>query len=205
MEYVECLKEATALANQLKLSEGYFLSDKTISVNLDDFKSGKKKKLLIIGLAGSGKSTIGEQLAKKMSVKWINIDVLYWRLKQKYFKNVNETKEEMSKKVREKIIEYLKSNEPMIIEGIDIIELYRDEPQYRKLILEQTFIILGLSLLRSSYRSAKRNIERGEKEGWFAIHYGMQKFNQKIQPAFELLRKDVIKKYGSSVEEYKIS
>ena len=65
------------------IQEGYLFSDKTISVNLNDFESGKKNKLIVVGVMGSGKTTIGEHLSKKYKVKWISVDSFWWRLKQK--------------------------------------------------------------------------------------------------------------------------
>jgi len=44
-----------------QIQEGYLFSDKTISVNLDDFESGKNNKLIVVGVLGSSKSTVGEK------------------------------------------------------------------------------------------------------------------------------------------------
>ena len=68
----------------LTLHEGYLLNNKTISVNLQDFISGKNKKLFIVGVMGSGKSTLGVKLAKKLKVKLYNIDFFWWKLKEKH-------------------------------------------------------------------------------------------------------------------------
>ena len=56
------------------INEGYIFSDKTISIDLDKFESGEKDKLFIMGLSGTGKSTLGEYLAKKYNVKFIDMD-----------------------------------------------------------------------------------------------------------------------------------
>jgi len=52
----------------LSIQEGYLLSDKTVSINLSRFVSKKENKLLIIGVPGSGKTSIGEYLVKKYKV-----------------------------------------------------------------------------------------------------------------------------------------
>jgi adenylate kinase family enzyme len=188
------------IITQYILNEGYVLSDKTISINLSKFQSGIKKKLLVLGVSGSGKTTLGEKLSEQFKVKWISIDSLYWRIKQRDFKNVNETKEQLVKKVHEEVISYLKSNERMVIEGIDILELYHNEPKYRNLILKQPVILLGISSLRAGIRAAKRNRER-EDEGWMS-YYWMQKFNWNIEPLLKQFRKDVIAIPGVEIKEY---
>ena len=192
---------------QYILNEGYLLSDKTVSVNLSKFQSRKNNKLLIIGTSGSGKTTLGEILSKRYKVKWISIDSLYWRMKQKYFKdndNMKGIEPELKEKVRKEVIKYLKSNERLIMEGIDLVELYIEEPKYRKLILNQSMIILGLSSLRAGIRAGIRNKKR-EDEGWMT-YYWMVKFNfKRIEPLIKRFRKDVMNIPTSDIEEYKES
>jgi ATP-dependent protease Clp ATPase subunit len=71
------------------IQEGYILSNKNISVNLKDFETGKKNKLLIVGTMGSGKTTLAEKLAKKYRVKFYCIDSLWHKLKQKYMQGAD--------------------------------------------------------------------------------------------------------------------
>ncbi|MHA1815292.1 MAG: AAA family ATPase [Candidatus Heimdallarchaeaceae archaeon] len=190
-----------------QIQEGYIISDKNISVNLADFKSGKRKKLLIFGTAGSGKTTLGEMLSKRYSIKWISIDSLWWRMKQKYFKDAKHMKgvePELKEKVREEVVKHLRSNERLIIEGIDLLELYDEEAKYRKLILNQSMIILGLSSLRAGIRAGKRNKGRiGEDEGWERI--GMIEFNfKRIEPLLKKFRKDIMKLPSADIKEIKV-
>lgn len=56
------------------IQEDYFISDKTISINLDDFISGKKNKLIIAGLSGGGKSTLCRYLAQKYNAQCFETD-----------------------------------------------------------------------------------------------------------------------------------
>ena len=190
----------------VKIQEGYLLSDKTISVNLDDFESGKKNKLLIVGVMGSGKTTIGEQLAKKMKVKWISIDSFWWILHQKYFKGLDISKKESQDKVHEKVketvVKFLKSNERLIIEGINIIEVYNEQPKHRKLILNQSMIILGLSSLMAGIRAGIRNKKGGE--GWRELYWMPRNNIQIVQAPLNRFRKDVIKMPNVDIQEYKI-
>ncbi len=77
------------------LIEGYVLSDKDLSVNLDKFEDGSMKKLLIFGPCGSGKSTTGRVLSKKYNVPFLEIDHMYWGKRYK-----NEEEAELPRKVR---------------------------------------------------------------------------------------------------------
>lgn len=204
-----CCKQETYMLEQYlaTIQEGYLLSDKTISVDLDKFESGKANKLLIIGTAGSGKSTLAEYLSKKYKTKWINIDVMWWRLRQKYFKNAPETDEterKLIKKVIEFTIQSLKSNERLIIEGVDLLNIYHEKPEYRKLIINQPIIIFGLSSLRAGIRAGMRNKKRNEeKGGHMKFMYWMVKFNiRHVEDSLQMVRKDIKKLANADIKEY---
>jgi len=192
-----------------QIQEGYLISDKTISVNLNDFESGKKNKLLIIGPSGSGKTTIGESLSKKYKIEWISIDSLWWRLKKKYFKDSDLRDKVIHKKVEKKVyvevIKYLKSNRRLIIEGIDLLEIYVKQPQYKKLILNQPMIILGVSSIIGGLRAGIRNQRREAEGGYIMSMYWMIEFNMKrVQPKLEAVKKDIMKLPGAKIEKYKM-
>ena len=55
-----------------QIQEGYLFSDKTISVNLKHFEQLGEHKLLIVGVLGSGKTSLGEYLAKKYKVDFFS-------------------------------------------------------------------------------------------------------------------------------------
>lgn len=186
------------------IQEGYLFSDTTISVNVDQFINRKKKKLLIFGMAGSGKTTLGEALAKRLRVKWISIDSLWWRLKQKHFKNVKESKTQMKTKVYKEVIKYLQSNERLIIEGIDLLDIYVRMPkQYKRMILHQPMVILGMSAMKAGIKAGQRNRKREGGEGWKEI-YWMYKYNtRKVMPNLKILRKDVMNLPEVNIKELK--
>lgn len=189
------------------IQEGYILSDKTISVDLDKFKSGENKKLLIIGMAGSGKTTIGERLAKKYGVKWISIDSLWWRIKQKFFKNEGgkDVQKKVEKKVFEVVMKYLKNNEKMIIEGIDLIIMYGRVPGAKESMLNQSMIILGLSALRSAIRAGIRNKNKEAGESGWTEFVGFMRINMKqIEPMLKAIRKHVQSMPDKKVNKYKL-
>jgi len=182
------------------IQEGSVLSDKDIAVRLSEFESGKNNKLLIFGVSGAGKTTLGEMLSKRYKVKWISLDSMWWRLKQKYFKNVDENKEELRKKVLQFATVALKSNERLIIEGVDLLDIYKKNP---KLITKHSMIILGLSSLRAGIRAGIRNVKRGG-EGWKEL-YWMPKINlTMVEPVVKKLRKDVSKMPDAKITGYEV-
>jgi hypothetical protein len=187
------------------LQEGYLLSDKTIGVNISQFIDRKKKKFLIFGMAGSGKTTLGEALSKRLRVKWISIDSLWWRLKQKHFKNVDPTKEQMREKVYKEVIKHLQSRKRLIIEGVDLLDIYVGLPErYKGMIIDQPMVILGMSAIKAGIRSGQRNRKRGDDKGTWKLLYWMPEYNiRKIMPKLKILRKDVMNLPNADIKELK--
>jgi len=205
------------------LNEGYLLSDKTIAVNLQDFESGKKNKLLLVGVMGSGKTTWAEFLSKNKAymvdgryparlprVKWISLDSLWWRIGQKHFKQY--TNKNMPKKAKAKMEElfsnevyrFLNNNERMIIEGISLVVDVFDIPKIKKSILKQPMIIMGMSALRAGLRGGKRNMGREGGEGWREL-YWMPKINMReVEPDLKKFRKIVKGLPNVVIEPYEI-
>ena len=162
------------------LNEGYLLSDKTISVNLKDFESGKKNKLLIIGLLGSGKTSLGEYLLKKYKVSEFHSD-------------------------ESGVIKAIKNPKRMIIEGSGIASLYKEKPELRKLILIQPMILIGMSAIKAGYKADKRDgtvfkTVKNKKDMYYFIRQNLSYF----QKAMSILRKDVMKLPNAIIKEFKI-
>jgi energy-coupling factor transporter ATP-binding protein EcfA2 len=193
----------------LALQEGYILSDKTVSVDLAQFESGEQNKLLIVGTAGSGKTTLSEKLAKKYKVKWIGIDYMWWRLRQKYFKDApksDATERKLIKKVIEFTMESIKSNERLIIEGVDLLNIYSEVPEFRKVIIRNPMIVFGMSALRAGIRAGLRNMKRDDEDkGDWRVLYWMPRFNLKhIEPSLKMLRRDISHNSDRDIQEYKL-
>jgi len=186
------------------LEEGYIFSDKTISVNLSQFESGEKNKLLVIGLSGSGKTILAEKLADRYKTKWISIDSWYWRLRKKYFGDGQVDKKELYKRVHEEIIGWLSNKERLIIEGIDLLDIYIDEPEYRKLINTQPMIILGTSALKSGIRAAERNKNREGGEGWKEFYWMIRWNMASLEPRLKRFKEDIIKIPNVEIKEFKL-
>lgn len=192
----------------MKISEGYIFKDKTIGINVDLFINRMENKLLIFGYAGSGKTTLGERLSKKLRVKWVSIDSLWWRLKEKHFKDIPNIKEATRhKKVRElvyrTVIKHLQSRERMIIEGVDLLDMYANMPRrYKGMILHKPMVILGTSLIKSSLKAAARNRKR-EDEGWNAYYWMLQYNIKKVDHNLRVLKRDVKRLPDANIVEYK--
>ena len=56
------------------IQEGYIFDDKNISLDLYKFENGESNLLLVAGIAGAGKSTLGKKLAKKYKCGYIESD-----------------------------------------------------------------------------------------------------------------------------------
>ena len=164
------------------IQEGYLLSDKTISVNLKDFVSGKSKKLLIIGVPGSGKTSIGEYLVKKYKVSEFVSDT-DWRTMMKGITNSKRT----------------------IVEGAGLADLYYGEQTWRDLIIDKPMILMGMSALKAGLRADKRDgmgptTVKNKKD----TYYFMRKNLGYWQKVFNYLRKDVMKIPGADIKEFKV-
>ena len=192
---------------QYILNEGYILSDKTISVNLSKFISRETNHLIIVGVLGSGKTTLGEELAKQLKVKWYSIDSFWRRLKQEHFKEAksyqditNEEWDKLDDLFYKKTINLLKSKERFIIEGINLLD-----ERYRQYIINQSMIILGMSSIRAGIRAGIRNKKRGDDGGTWRLLYWMPIQNMKLcEPRIKKLRNDVKKIYNVDIQKYKI-
>ena len=162
------------------IQEGYLLSDKTISVNLHEFENATKNKLLIVGVLGSGKTSLGEHLVKKYKVS-----------------NFFSDKPGMENA--------LKSSKRMIIEGGQLATLYKTKPNLRKLIINQPMIIIGMSAIKAGLRADKRDSTLpGKAKNWRDIYYFVRNNLSYFQRSLSFLRRDVVKLSDARIEEYKI-
>lgn len=165
-----------------RLSEGYLLSDKTISVNLKDFVSGKSNKLLIIGVPGSGKTSLGEYLIKKYKAKEFASDD-HWKVMKDGILNSNRT----------------------IIEGAGLADLYYKEDTWKKLIIDKPMILMGMSALKAGLRADKRDgTVPGQVKDKKDTYYFTRMNLTHWQKVFKYLRKDVMKIPDADIKEFKV-
>lgn len=145
--------------------ESYILDDKTISVDLDKFESGECNKLIISGLSGAGKTTLGKSLAEKYNCKVIDTDDIYHELLDKYPNNLNK----VYYLADQQLLKLLKDKSKYIISGVGIAAAYKHEPEITNLILKLPFIFLGKSMLRSSWDAGRREYREKEKTDDFTL------------------------------------
>ena len=163
-----------------QIQEGYLFSDKSISVNLDKFESGEKNKLLIIGVLGSGKTSLGKYLQKKYKVKDFFSDTVG-------------------------LPTALKSSKRMIIETIEIASLYKEKPEFRKLILGMPMILIGMSAMKAGFRADKRDgtvplKAKNKKDSYISTRDNIFYFQRLLNN----FRKDILQIPDVNIKEYKI-
>jgi len=177
------------------LNEAIIISDKTISIDLNDFLSGKYDKLFVIGLVASGKTTLGHKLGRKYKVNVYHTDDCWNKIIPDDPMNVN--KRDMIKygdKYRKCIEALLNKKEKCIIEGLGILEYpYLYKNRYSKMIETYPSVIVGSSMFKSSIQAIK-DPKRKSK----IIH--TLKTNIKVMDMYNKFRKNRIK-VGNDIKE----
>lgn len=182
------------------LSESYIISDSNISVDLNKFESGEYKKLIISGLSGAGKTTTANLLAKKYNIRAIDTDDIRKALSDKY-PDDKFSSEYRTKFFKEEFKELLLSDEKLIIAGLTISKVYRDDLTFRNLILNNAFIFMGKSALKSAIDGYNRNRKKENNPYSF---YDSVKDNFTYFYDRELkMKKDRLSIPGSNISEFK--
>ncbi len=168
-----------------KIQESFLFSNETLSFDLDKFESGKINKLIVIGAAGGGKSTLGRKLAKKYKCKFFEGDKCWEPAQKKFPKIPVDEKEynEFNDIYYNCLIKKLKSSEKLVVEGIGFVELVNGTPEERDLVLKFPVIVLGTSALKATLQAtsrAKKNKQKGKELDASPIisfiYYGMFNF-----------------------------
>jgi len=141
-----------------------FFNEKNIAIDLDKFKSGKMKKLFIIGLMGSGKSTMSNKISSIVS--HVNERQVY-HLDNCAKKSKNMTKDKYLKCVNAVVFE----NRYKVVEGLALISMYESNERLRQQLLNNAMIIMGASALVSALRGANREKEKGLERSWLYYFY----------------------------------
>lgn len=163
------------------LQEGYIFSDKTVSVNLKDFESGKKKKLIIVGLPGSGKTSIGEYLVKKYKIKEFVSDE-GWEATRKGLLSPNRT----------------------ILESAGFIYMVH-EPKWKKIVLSYPMILMGMSAIKAGYRADRRDgTVPGKVRDWKDTFHFIRTNFKDFQGRYNKLRKEVLQLPNADIKEFKV-
>jgi len=175
------------------LTEALIFSQDDLAYKFDDWKSGKTNVLLVLGFAGSGKTTTGKELAKKYKCQYLSTDDDSIKELEKLWEDLKD------KHDREKAIEkwdenahiammrYLKSiKKSIVIEGVHLF--FWLSPQE---IAKFPTIIKGTSHIISTIRAIKRNLKRnkGNEKNlpWYKLVWWTLKDNIDIRPKYNKL------------------
>lgn len=145
------------------LFEGYMFSDKTVSCDLEEWGKNKNT-LFVVGIPASGKSTLGKKIAKNYNSNYYELDKIWEDIVSKYYPNFDPWKDEKlpmpEKELTDKTIniikEKIRKSQKLIIEGVQIVDLYNHNPSFKRFVNQYPCIILGTSILKAGYRSIKR-------------------------------------------------
>lgn len=139
------------------LTEGLVFSAQPISIDLDKFESGEATKLLIVGLSGAGKTTLGKKLAKRYGAKFEQLDMC-WGEPAKQAPGVFEDPGEEFYETNYVpcIMKALTSPERSVLDGIGLIDMALDEPERFSFIHDLPIIMLGQSVVRAAYQAWRR-------------------------------------------------
>jgi len=176
--------------------EGYIFSNKTVTADWHKFQTGKTNELFIFGLCGSGKTTIGVNIAKEANLPYNGTDDCPFDVEFSAFK-------QMSKKQQDKMMnDYYDCCEKKILhnkgilEGVGLFEVFNHRPKARAKILKTPCLILGLSALKSSIRAYKRSSKK-----IFDLHFIKLNFLE-FQKEFNMVRKARLNVPGTVIKPF---
>jgi len=196
------------------LFESYIFSDKTVSCDLSKWGRDKNT-LFIVGLPGSGKSTLGQAMAKKYNAEYYGLDKLWIDVIKKDhpdFDPWKDKKDPMDPRTfdRKSIVvikDKMKSSPKLILEGVQIVEYWLQEPSFRKMISPYPCIILGESILKSGWRSIKRQMNNkpppGEDDSWWQ-HFKWMRNYKYFNRELNYFREERLAVPGTEVKEFKV-
>ena len=153
-EYTYFMTTNEELVEDIKstLKESITFSNNDLYYNIDKFENGNSNVLLVTGLSGSGKSTMGKQLSNKYKAEYIELDLLDTASNFVIEKNINAIKSGepimyeflmKNKKIFDKIIDKNVTDNEML----DIMEKYiRYILFYAKKHKNKKFIIEGIQI-----------------------------------------------------------
>lgn len=213
-DYLRSIQEAYPFQKNPLVSERIMFSDKNMTYDIDLFLSGKSKKLFIMGLPGSGKTTLAHKLEKKFNAPVVHTDdcVNATIINVVGKDNIkNKSPEEIRDLVRNSGLTHsqfwmkcyddcikpkLLDNKKCIVEGI-IYLWYTGFPKTRSLLIKPPCIMLGKSKIKSSIDRAVRDNVSLVKSLFKDLK------NTKLYEMREYYIKDK-KKYSKSVKEFSI-
>lgn len=147
------------MKNYQLICEALFFNKQDTLYKVKEWKQSTNGLLFITGYTGSGKSTLGKQLAKRYKAQYMELDDEIGQI-------VTKRREELRNKIKKQKIHFFeeiinnyfhslfqkKFTKPTIIEGIQIF-LFNNPSKFKP----HSVIVIGTSTLTSFYRAYKRN------------------------------------------------
>lgn len=181
------------------INESYIFSNKTISVDLDKFESGEINKILLCGLSGSGKTSTGLYLQNKYNIPLLDTDDIQKPVNDQYPRD-QYSAEFRFNKFNEQFNKIITNNDRLIIAGVGISLTYDFDKTNKGLILNNSFIFLGKSALKSSWDAYMRMRRTGSKKNfWDALNWNFNIYYKKEMQ----LKTDRCNIPNSKIEEFK--
>jgi adenylate kinase family enzyme len=151
--------------NSKIIKEGFYFSDKTISVDLDKFINGKNRLLFVVGVCGSGKTTLVKKLSKQYNVKGYETDNVFKTVVKKYKYDSGDDPFVLYFDEIENFVDSIKGRG--IVEGTGLLYIWDHiEKKYNK---QSSFIFIGLSHIRGTIRQSIRN-SKGVAPYWDEVN-----------------------------------
>lgn len=172
------------------LNESYLFSNRSIAIDFDKFVKGGR--LFIVGLSGSGKTTVGNQIANKYKGSVCSLDSC-WAEQMRQGNVEGLTQADLDADV-EKVFKCMggqikNARGCRIVEGINIVE-----PSMKKFlpkVLKEACIIMGKSQIKATIDGAFRNRKNNKK--FFTAFLHRYKNNGELNKAVESFRKERLK------------
>lgn len=201
-----------------------FFSGKDVYFNFDKWKSGEINKLLILGLSGSGKTSLAHKIADQYNCDVVHLDmfrgqvhysdqILKTEHKQiyEYFTHVwthgnrmiikNMPSDIRNQEFEKMVYWLLERPEPLIIEGM-LENIISDNEQLQQFPI----IFKGTSVVKSMYRAAMRELNRSESHNgiiptlcWLSKH--LTKYPGVFSDRQNMVRDIIYKANGDNYEE----
>ncbi len=144
------------------LAQRLIKSDISIGVDLDKFEMGEKNLLLVCGVAGSGKTTIGKEYALANKALYVNLDEIWWKIfddRGYQTQNIPNVANSELQAINQVTVDFaLKKvgKRRAVIEGLSIF--LAPKPYAEKVLAEHAVIFLGTSLIISGFREITSSI-----------------------------------------------
>jgi adenylate kinase family enzyme len=141
----------------------------------------KHNKIYIVGIMGSGKTTLAKKLSEKLKIKHYSLDDIY---------HIRKFDKKRSSKARENKLNTTLSKKSWIIEGVHnkwTEDIFRKEELVIWLDLNPTYLIINLIKRFFKKEDEKANLENTKNALKYAVNY--RKDSKKFKFHSEMIKK----------------